>query len=84
MVGHLLVSMVTDVVGHCLSPSREFYENIETLVNIEVRDLLATLKKSKNWRTLNFGTSSWCDMPNHVPRLGGGDKNVGHAAGISI
>ena len=44
-----LPAMVTDVVGHCLSPSRDVYEKVEQLLKIEVRDLLVTfMKKSKN------------------------------------
>ena len=49
MVGHLLPAMVTDLVGHCLSPPRDVYEKHEKSMKVEVRDLLATfMKKLKN------------------------------------
>ena len=46
MVGNFLPAIVTDVVGHCLSPPRDICEKAENLVKIEARDLLVTFMKS--------------------------------------
>ena len=49
MVGHFLPAMMTDAVGHCLSPPRDLYEKVTKIMIIEVRDLLVMfMKKSKN------------------------------------